>query len=334
MEDPSSWRSLAWWKENIDTLAVIAVVALMSMLGTVNIISPAAIVQTLPAVLGIFAIATLRDRSRSRSEIRQITELVGVVERTDQKIDDLAALRVLHGDEVGAMLAKARASAATWIFRGGTGTHTRAVTLPDCVARARRERRVLQVRLEVLDPTAATACEEYAQLYRRLATGPEDDASTWTGDGTRRESYATILAACWYKQHYAPLQIDVALTEAISTFRYDMSSQYLIITQRGPRFQAMLLPQGHPHYDYWRFELDMSFGRSKQLAIASALARCPLAEQPDVEQARSLFLQLGIELPVEYSDEDVRQIITKATVPERNPVVRGAGELVSTRTRW
>lgn len=329
-----SWRSLPWWRENVDTLAVIVVVVVMSALGTVDVISSATIVQTLPAVLGVFAIAILRDRSRSQSEGRQISKLLDAVRRTDSKIDGLSTLRMLHGNEVGEMLAKARRDTATWIFRGGTGTHTRVITIPDCIAIARPDRRVLQMRLEIIDPTDLDLCEEYARLYRRLALGPDDDAWTWTGDGTRRESFATVLAACWYKQRYAPLQIDVGLASVISTFRYDMSAKYLIVTQRGPRFQAMLLPQGHAHYEYWRFELDMSFGRSRRLPIDTAAARAPLGDPPDAEQTRGLFHELGIDLPADYDDDDVREIITRATIMERDVPVRGAGELVSNRPPW
>lgn len=329
-----TWRSLPWWKENVDTLAVIVVVAAMTLLGTVNIISASTVVQTLPAVLGVFAIAILRDRSRSRAEGLEIARLVELVRRTDSKIDGLSSLRVLHGHEVGDVLARARRETATWIFRGGTGTHTRVVTLPDCVALAQADRRVLQVRMEIIDPGNLAACEEYARLYRRLALGPDDDASTWTGDGTRRESYATILAACWYKQKYAPLQIEVAVTSAISTFRYDMSTQHLIITQRGPRFQAMLLPHGNPHYEYWRFELDVSFGRGRRLPIDAALSAVILDDPPDIHQARNLFRELGADLPEEYADDDVAEIVTRAIVPTSNPLVRGAGEMASNRRNW
>lgn len=329
-----SWLSLAWWKENIDTMTVIVVVITMSVLGTAGILSPATVVQTLPGILGILAIAMLRDRSRSRSGDRHLDSLVTLVNKMDQKIDNSAAIQVLHGNEIGELLAKARRETTAWTFRGGTGTYTRIVTLPDCVAHARKGRRVLQVRIEILDPTQPAVCEEYAALYRRLATGPEDDASTWTGDATRRESYATVLAACWYKQRYAPLRIELGLTSAISTFRFDMSSRYLIVTQRGPRFQAMMVGRDKPHYDYWGFELDMSFDRARQVPVNAVASRFRLGDRPSATEVRQLFQELSVELPPEYTDDDVNEIVTKALLPESNPLIRGAGEVVARRPEW
>jgi len=256
------------------------------------------------------------------------------LDRVDQKIDRLPAVRVLNGTEVGEWLAKARRDTAVWLFRGGTGTHTRAVTLPECVRLARPNRQGLRVRIEILDPTRSDVCDEYAALYRRLATGPEDDASTWTGDATRRESYATVLAACWWKQQYAPLKIEVGLTATISTFRYDMSSQYLMVTQRGPRFQAMLVERGRPHYDYWEFELDMSFDQSRQIPVNTVGSRYHLTGQPDPAKVRELFHELSVELPAEYTDRDVGEIITKAIDPRSNPLVRGAGEPSGANRQW
>jgi hypothetical protein len=335
MRPALTWLSLAWWKENIDTVSVILVVITMSILGTTNVVSPDTVVQTLPAILGVLALAMLRDRFRSRQADRHLESVAMALDRVDQKIDRLPAVRVLDGNEVGDCLAKARQDTTIWFFRGGTGTHTRAVTLPDCIALARPDRRGLQVRIEILDPTKPDVCDEYAALYRRLATGPEDDASTWTGEGTRRESYATVLAACWYKQQYAPLKIEVGLTEMISTFRYDVSSRYLIVTQRGPRFQAMLVERSKPHYDYWAFELDMSFDQSRQIPVNAVASRYPLTDQPDTDQVRRLFQELSVDLPSEYTDDDVREIITRAIVPRSNPVVRGAGELAGANSyRW
>jgi len=40
MRSALTWRSLAWWKDNIDTVGIILVVLTMSVLGTANVVSP------------------------------------------------------------------------------------------------------------------------------------------------------------------------------------------------------------------------------------------------------------------------------------------------------
>lgn len=331
MDRPATWLTLDWWKRNIDSVSVIIVVIAMSVLGTINVISPEIVIQSLPAILGVLAFTMLRDRSRSHLGDRQLESMSGVVHRIDRKIDDLSSLRTLTGADIGEALTEARRDTGIWVFRGGTGTYTRIVTLPECIDNARADRRLLQVRLEILNPADPGACDEYAALYRRLAVGPEDDAATWTGEGTRRESYATVLAACIHKQRYPALNIEVGLSSNISTFRYDMCSQYLVVTQRGPRFQALLVEQGKPYYDYWRFELDMSFNQSRQLPIAAAVSKFSFSNLPDVDEARKIFQELRVDLPPEYTDNDVREIIESAVAPRGDVPVRGAGELVAQR---
>jgi len=304
----------------------------MSILGTVNVISPEMVIQALPAILGILAFTMLRDRSHSHSGDQQLELMSGVVQRIDQKIDTLSSLRMLTGADIENALAEARRDTKIWVFRGGTGTYTRTVTLPQCIENARPDRRPLQVRLEILNPTDLAACEEYAALYRRLALGPEDDAASWSGDSTRRESYATVLAACIHKQRYPPLKIEVGLSSNISTFRYDMSGQYLIVTQRGPRFHALLVDHDKSYYDYWGFELDMSFDQSRQLAITAAVSKLPLSDLPDVNEVRELFQELKVDLPPEYTDKDVEEILKKAVASEKDLPVRGAGEMVNSPT--
>jgi hypothetical protein len=326
MRSPTGTKQLDFLKENIDALAVIGVVIVVTVLGTVNVISPAATVQGLPAILGVLAIVSLRDRSRSRSGDQQLVHMTKSLDRVEAKIDDISSVRVIGGQDVGEMLSWARKDTGMWVFRGGTGAYTRAVTLPECIANARPGRRFLQVRLEILDPNNPQVCEEYAALYRRLATEPEDDAATWTGDATRRELYATILSACWHKQRYAALRIEIGLTSAISTFRFDVSAKCLIITQKGPRFQAMMVEHDKPHYDYWRFELDLSFDRARQLPANTAASKVPLSDRPEVDEVRRLFAELDLRLPDEYDSEAVEEIITKAIDPQSTPLVRGVGD--------
>lgn len=331
MDRLSTWLTWDWWKANIDSVAVIVVVIIMSTLGTINVISPDVVIQTLPAILGIMAFTLLRDRSRSDVGDRQLEAVSRLVHQVDRKIDDLSSLRTLTGADIGKALAEARRDTAMWVFRGGTGTYTRIVTLPECISNARAVRRLLQVRLEILDPVDLSACEEYAALYRSLALGPDDDAATWTGDGTRRESYATVLAACIHKQRYSALNIEVGLSSNISTFRYDVSTHHLIVTQRGPRFQALIVGQNKPYYDYWRFELDMSYNQSRQLAIGATVSKLKFSGLPDVGEARRIFQELRVDLPPEYTDSDVREIIDKAVASEDGIPVRGAGELMPAR---
>lgn len=341
----STWvrAYLRWIKANAEGAIAIALAVSMSVLGLVDVVPVAMVSKVIPLTLGVVAFALLRDRWRQEAvntemlrtatevtetlaqaqarleQVIQMADQLTVIQRTVQA---LVETRFAVGAEVSQALALARSDTDRWIFRGGTGAHTRVVTLPQCIRQANRLRRELLVRMEILDPTDLIACARYARLYQSLADGADDDAHTWTGKGTQIESYATILAACWHKQRSDLLDIEIGLTSAVSMFRWDLSSRFLIMTQRGPRFPAMIVEKGRPYYDSWSIELRTSFDGSRKVPMDRALT-VPLGSDPSVAEVRVLFEVLG--LPGDYTDSDMEMIVEKA-LRDSNPFLRGAGD--------
>ncbi|WP_405484809.1 hypothetical protein [Nocardia sp. NBC_00511] len=341
--------NLVWIKENAEGSVAIVLAVTMSVLGLVDVFPVEMVSKVIPLTLGVVAFALLRDRWRQeavnsemlraaaevtatlvqlRERLEHVRQLDGLLASTQHTLEGLAAVRFAVGAEVSEALARARSDTDRWIFKGGTGAHTRVVTLPQCVKRANHVRRELVVRMEILDPTDLDACDQYARLYQSLADGEEDDAHTWTGKGTQIESYATILAACWYKQRSRHLlDIEIGLTSAVSMFRWDLSSRFLIMTQRGPRFPAMIVEKGRPYYDSWSIELRTSFAGSRRVPMERALL-VPLGNDPSVVEVRGLFDVLGLDLPDQFTDADIDSIIEKA-LRDNNPFLRGAGDYVN-----
>jgi len=334
-----------WAKDNAEGVVALILAVSTSILGIADLVSSELVTKAIPLTLAVVAFALLRDRWRLESVNADLQNAVAEVTRTlkmlyvrmdriaptedllkgtQRALDGLAAVRVAMGNDVSKVLTEARSGTDRWIFKGGTGTHTRVVTLPECLREAHRDRRELRVRMEILDPTDFDLCSRYARLYRNLAEGDDDDARTWTGKGTQMESYATILAACWYKQKLAHiLDIKIGLSSTISTFRWDLSSRYLVVTQRGPRFPAMIVESGRPYYDCWNTELLTSFGECRNVPIELVL-ESPL-EGPTTEEVRQLFRNLSLDLPEDYQEADIEEIIEKA-VRDTNQFVRGAGD--------
>ncbi|MBF6174834.1 hypothetical protein [Nocardia blacklockiae] len=338
--------NLLWIQSNAESAVALLLAVTMSVLGIVDLIPADLVSKVIPLTLGVVAFAVLRDRWRQESvnaeiqntvnatdatlrrlheRLDQVMAMDGLLVSTQRALDGLAAVRFAIGEEVTDALARARAGTDRWFFRGGTGTHARVVTLPDCFRQAQEGRREVHVRMEILDPTDLDACNRYANLYRSLAWGKEDDAHSWTGEGTRIELYATILAACWFKKRAEGLmEIEVALTSSVSMFRWELSSNYLIVTQRGPRFPAMIFERGRPFYDSWAIELRTSFNEARRVPLERACT-ISLLPEPSVEVVPSLFRALGLDLPDDYGDEEIRLIIEKA-LRDDNPSLRGAGD--------
>jgi hypothetical protein len=285
--------------------------------------------------LGLVAASSLRNRVREEAmdtqlhDVLQTTsamltrlparldELESTVESTRRALAESSFIRVLHGAEVGEALEEARRNTDRWVFKGGTGTFLRAVTLPECVSSARRRKHTLHVQLEIIDPTDEKLCGSYAQFRRSLADQPDSTGEIWTVDRTRKESYATVLAACWYRSRFSFVSVEVGLSSVMTTFRWDMTPYRLIITQEDPQFPAMMLEPGKYYYEIYSRELMASMRQSRQVSF-SHLDQIGLSDEPTVDETRKLFTELDLPIPRAFTDRDVSDIISKALQP-KNP---------------
>jgi len=313
-------RLFGWAGHNIDGVVALLVAVVISTLEVVGNLPAGTVNSAVLLVLGFLAVTLLRDRVRGdeanaavnghlrragdlTERVLALTDRVGAVERT---LQDTTMVRALSGPEVAVALAEGRSNTDRWIFRGGTGTYIRAVTLRDCVANARRDRRALLVRLEIIDPTNEDVCASYSSFRRSLST----DQSTWTVERTQRESYATVVAACWYRQRYELLDIEVGLSQVMPTLRWDLSARHLIVTNesRGP---ALMVRAGRLLYDYMHTELRKSFEQARRVPLERA-RQVPLGTQPTLDQVRRLFTMLDMPLPSSFTDDDVADIVDRA----------------------
>lgn len=318
-------RITKWIGKNADGVIALVLAACIAILGLTEVVGGTAVNSAVLLILAVLATTLLRDRVRSGVVEREVAKVLDVVRQLDTKItgtktalDAAANVRVLAGEEVGQALADARRDTDAWTFKGGTGTFIRAVTLPQCIGQARRDGRPLTVRLEIVDPTNESACEHYAVFRRSLSNRPDGTGEMWTLDRTRKEALATILAACWHRQRYRLLTVEVGLSSTITTFRWDLSSHSLIITQQDPREPALLIKRGWVYYDRYATELLTSFEQSTRLPIEQAARTVPLNDEPSVEEVQKLFIALNLPLPSSFGDRAVNDIIGKA-VQAKNP---------------
>lgn len=299
-----------WIVKYGDELAAIILALAVAVLAWTDAVGTAAVGNTILLVLAAITSSNLRDRFRGRALHDELLA----------KLNAEAQVRVLTGNQIGGAHAAAREGTVVWLFRGGTGTYLRAVTLPECVRTARLNRRRLEVKIQIIDPTDTGVCDRYARFRNTLAPHPDGTGEIWTTDRTRKEAYATILAACWQRQRYDLLDIAVGLTTTMSTFRWDLSSNAVILTQEDPAGQALLFNSDKIQYGYWDIELRNSFNQARAVPIHEAEAM-PLGDEPSVEEAVALFERLGLALPGSYEPRDVSDIVAKA-IQARNPYER------------
>ncbi|MFI0445282.1 hypothetical protein [Actinomadura sp. 6N118] len=327
-------RFAIWLGKNADAFIalVLAIVVAVISIGLKIPNENQVINSAILAVIGLLASSVLRDRGRripveaevrdtlraSSATLEGLSERLEHIERfeevisdTKRALDETAVVRVISGAQVGQVLAEARRDTDRWFFKGGTGTYIRARTLPECVAAARRERRTLLFRLEILDPTNVGVCESYARHRRSVSEEPDGTGEQWTTERTRKEAYATILAACWHKQRFGMLDIDMGLSQTMTTLRYDLSKSWVVVTRDDPRGEALVIAADKFYYGWYSAELQISLDQARRVPIEQARL-APLDDEPTVEEARKLFEVLGIELARGYTDRDIAEIIRKA----------------------
>jgi hypothetical protein len=292
-------RFTRWLRANADGVVALLIAVTVGILAILDVLGAEKINAAILLVLALLAATLLKDRQSAA------------------KAADTSAVRQLSGLEYGQENAQARRHTDQWIFKGGTGTYLRAVTLPECVEHARREQRPLRMQLEIIDPTDESLCTAYAQFRYSLSPGPDGTGETWTVQRTRKESFATVLAACWYRQRYPFLTIEVGLSKVMSTLRWDLSSQSMIMTQDNPSHPALMFAKGKPYYRAYSRELVASFRQARRIDLDKA-NELQLSDEPTVEEIRKLFSMLELELPRSFTDRDIADVITKA-LRAKNP---------------
>lgn len=255
-------------------------------------------------VLGALAVGSMTERVRRRSDIQEVSA------DTRRAVEDLTMVRSLSGGEVGEALSTAREQTNRWYFKGGTGTYLRAVTLPRCVERATRQRTPLDIKIDIINPANEKTCSDYARFRQTFARQRNVDAAdAWTATRTRKESYATVLAACWYRQRLDTLEIGVHLSSGVPTLRFDLSESCLVITQDDPNRVNLLVARHQPLYDYYVTELHQSREQAERLDLH---ALPTLSDEPTVDEVRAVFDHLRLSLPAVFTDGDIGEIIDKA----------------------
>jgi hypothetical protein len=293
-------RFTRWLRDNADGSLALVIAAAVGLLAVLDVLGAEEIDAAILLTLALLAATLLRDRKLAAKALA-----------------DTSAVRLVNGPEVGQVHADAHRESEHWMFKGGTGTYLRAVTLKACVDNARRAKRPVRMQVEIIDPTNELLCSQYAQYRSSLTPGPDRTGEAWTPDRTRKEAFATILAACWYRQRFTFLRIEVGLSKVMTTFRWDLSSQWVIMTQEDPAAPTMLFEKGRPHYRGYSRELVASFEQARPVPISQA-KELQLSDEPSVEETRKLFALLELDLPSSFTDRDVADIVRRAIKP-KNP---------------
>lgn len=170
-------------------------------------------------------------------------------------------MEVISPYQIKEKLKEGRETNEYW-YSGGTGRHTRAVTLPEIAIGSRNSNTTKRIYIQVLDPTDKNVLDAYVNYRNRVRTGAKNP---WNIKRAQNEVYATIISAYIWKREQPLLEISVALKKEASLFRFDLSSTVLVITKEDPSEPALFCTEGTFFHKAYKEELRLSLEQSRNL---------------------------------------------------------------------
>jgi hypothetical protein len=222
-------------------------------------------------------------------------------------------LATLTPREIGPLLLDASRESGEWWFRGAMARYLRSVTLPNMVASATEHGLSKRLHILLFDPRNDRLCELYADYRRDLALAREK--AYWTQQQVKAEIYATIFEVYRITSHLPLVQVSIGTVDTLSTFRYDLSSQYLLITKEGRKDPAIRTDLGSFFYESFKAELTLQLQQSDLLPDPHDISFRGGQSKEDV---RALLSELGFSDGFLDSEESL-DLITRLARERVNP---------------
>lgn len=180
-----------------------------------------------------------------------------------------SVMDVIDPKEISPLLKQAAHKSRTWIFKGVGGRYTRSVTLPSMAEAARSEGIGRDIRICLIDPANEKLCREYA-IYRKSLKSA-DKSDPWDYQKVRHEVISTIVSALIMRHDEPLLRIEIFLLEHFSTFRLDISDNYVVITKEDKEAAGLKADQGTYFYDSYKDEVRLHERQAKKVIVDSSV---------------------------------------------------------------
>lgn len=170
--------------------------------------------------------------------------------------NDIVARSAMLPEDIGQALMSIAGDARDYRIFVRTGRHFRAEILPMLEKRARQRRQPIRVEVVLLDFRDSELCQKYAD-YRKASSF---DRQLWDVSYVRKEVVATILALIQVSQtNRGLIDIHLFLSNRLSTFRIEGSSDEILVTREDPKDTASRYP--HVHRDFSAFVTEFTWIR-------------------------------------------------------------------------
>lgn len=156
--------------------------------------------------------------------------------------NDLVATTALLPKDIGQALENIAKKATDYKIFVRTGRHFRAEILPLLERQARQNRLPMRVEVVLLDFRSETVCDKYA-TYRKASSF---DRKTWDTRYVQQEVLATVLKLIEVsRENRGLVDIHLFLSQRLSTFRIEGSSDEMLVTREDPKDTASRYLRSH-----------------------------------------------------------------------------------------
>lgn len=320
-----SERTKQFLKAQWDTLATLAAAVVLAVLSGLDVIDGQAISASTLAVLALLCGTIVKDRQARAADSVEAHEILAIAHSVDDRLRFASDVEAVAPPNIGRRFADAWGSATRWRFKGGTGTYLRAKNLPGISRQVGPA--VPDVWIEVIAPDDVPVCETYGNHRRQQPwrspstdglTPPRSATATdliepWSTSQVRIEAYATIIAAIWFTLH-TRVRAHIALSSTMSTFRYDLSDDFVIITNEDPLGRALMVRRTSSFFASIERELITSFDQARQIDISTA--RLPRHRITPDDVRRVLRSLSGLEADESFLTSEVCAEIASKAISE------------------
>lgn len=191
-----------------------------------------------------------------------------------------------------------------WWYTGGCGRYFRTKTLPEMVKRARTDSHTREIKVIILDPQNNELCTAHAH-YRSSTASAKLESEQWTTKKVQNELYATIVTTLIFQMKNNLLSVNLSLASRFSTFRLDLSDQYVIVTKEDRKAPAIKCSVTSYYYESYKAEILTIEKQSRPVkAIGSNTWELGKLQKDDI---KNILLEIELFDPP-LADEDLEKI--------------------------
>lgn len=208
------------------------------------------------------------------------------------KIMEKSIMKVIEPKEISPLLQSSAKTSRSWIFKGAAGRYTRAVTLPLMAEAARHEGLGRDIKIFLINPNNEHICNEYSIYRKSLKSGKKDK---WDLEKVITDVIATIVYTMIIKHKEPLLRIEIYLLDNFSTFRYDISDEYAVITKEDKQVSALKADAGTYYYSSYIDELRLNERQGKKVNINNNVEKIrDIDNNIDIHHLKKFIKKLNI----------------------------------------